>query len=331
MSFAKAVDLMQLATTIAARRSGVTIRDVEEQFSVVRRTAQRMLSALERVFPQVYADEDDEGRKHWHLPKSELRDLIDLTAEELASYDLAVEAMRKSGQMVDVEMLSTLREKLMALVPPAKALRLETDHEALLEAQGLASRPGPRPRFDVAVAQSIAEAIKACLVLQVLYQSRSDAAPRWRGLEPLGILTGLRRYLIAKEEGDEGGLVRLFRIDAFREVRSTDRPFVRDPDFSLRAFANRAFGVYQRDDEFGEVVWRFAPEAADHAHGFEFHPEQILEDQEDGSLIVRFRASGHLEMCWHLYAWGDKVEVLAPERLRRLVDGYQRSDFPAFP
>jgi predicted DNA-binding transcriptional regulator YafY len=57
-----------------------------------------------------------------------------------------------------------------------------------------------------------------------------------------------------------------------------------------------------------------------------------VEDQPDGSLIVRFSASGHLEMCWHLYLWGDQVEVpLAPERLRDMVHAWRRSDFPSLP
>ncbi|MFC7699488.1 WYL domain-containing protein [Bradyrhizobium sp. GCM10028915] len=71
--------------------------------------------------------------------------------------------------------------------------------------------------------------------------------------------------------------------------------------------------------------------AADHARTFVFHPAQVLEDQPDGSLIVRFKAAGHLEMCWHLYAWGDQVEVLAPMSLRRMVHPYRRSDFAALP
>ncbi len=62
-----------------------------------------------------------------------------------------------------------------------------------------------------------------------------------------------------------------------------------------------------------------------------FHPLQSVTDEEDGSLIVRFHASGHLEMAWHLYLWGDAVEVLAPDRLREMVAGFQRGDFPALP
>jgi predicted DNA-binding transcriptional regulator YafY len=46
---------------------------------------------------------------------------------------------------------------------------------------------------------------------------------------------------------------------------------------------------------------------------------------------VSFSAAGHLEMAWHLYAWGQDVEVLAPERLREMVHAYRRADFPSLP
>jgi predicted DNA-binding transcriptional regulator YafY len=88
---------------------------------------------------------------------------------------------------------------------------------------------------------------------------------------------------------------------------------------------------YQDEAEYGEVIWRFAPQAAEQARGYLFHPDQVMEDNPDGSLTIRFTASGHLEMCWHLYTWGDSVEVVEPEVLRRMVEGYRRGDFPARP
>ncbi len=37
-------------------------------------------------------------------------------------------------------------------------------------------------------------------------------------------------------------------------------------------------------------------------------------------------------MCWHLYQWGDAVEVLEPDDLGEMVEGYRRSDFfPVLP
>jgi hypothetical protein len=41
----------------------------------------------------------------------------------------------------------------------------------------------------------------------------------------------------------------------------------------------------------------------------------MMEDQPDGSLIVRFRAGGLLEMAWHLFTWRNEVKVL---KLRKL-------------
>jgi predicted DNA-binding transcriptional regulator YafY len=55
-----------------------------------------------------------------------------------------------------------------------------------------------------------------------------------------------------------------------------------------------------------------------------------MEDREDGSLTVRFRAGGDLEMAWHLYCWGDQVEVLAPQRLIDMTRDH-RPTWPGLP
>jgi predicted DNA-binding transcriptional regulator YafY len=331
MSFWKAEQLLALATLAAARHSGVSLDEVTERFSVSKRTAQRMLRALESQFADTRVTTGDEGRKRWHLPSGALRDLMSLSPEELAALDIAVETLKRSGLAVEAAELLGLREKILALVPRSKAARLETDHEALLEAQGLAARPGPRQRVDRKIAAAIAEAIKACRILEVEYQSRGEPAPRTRRLAPYGLLTGLRQYLAARSDGARTGPVRLYVVEKIRAAKVSEDAFERDPAFNLQAFANRAFGVFQNEEEFGEVVWRFSPQAAAHARGFEFHPAQVIEDQPDGSLIVRFSAAGHLEMAWHLYAWGHDVEVLAPERLRGMVHAYRRSDFVSLP
>jgi predicted DNA-binding transcriptional regulator YafY len=56
-----------------------------------------------------------------------------------------------------------------------------------------------------------------------------------------------------------------------------------------------------------------------------------MTEESDGSLTVSFLASGHLEMAWHLYQWGDQVEVILPMPLREMVDRNRRDDFPSLP
>ncbi len=109
--------------------------------------------------------------------------------------------------------------------------------------------------------------------------------------------------------------MRLFALSGFERIESGDA-FERPEDFDLQAYLNRAFGVFQEDEQ--DVVWRFRPNAAPQARRFLFHPTQQMEDAPDGSLIVRFRACGMLEMCWHLFRWGDQVEVLGPDALQEM-------------
>ena len=45
---------------------------------------------------------------------------------------------------------------------------------------------------------------------------------------------------------------------------------------------------------------RFDGRAAPDASTFVFHPDQIVEENEDETTTVRFKADGVDEMCWHL-------------------------------
>lgn len=331
MSFAKADQLLELARMVGARRMGVTLDDVVERFGCVLRTAQRMMGALETVFPEVVSSFDEDGRKRWRLEGGQVRELMSLAPEELAALDLAIAELRRSGSPIEAHVLARLQDKILALVPQKTMARLETDHEALLEAQGIIARPGPRPRIDDEVAAAVLEAVKRCVLLEIDYRSHGASEAKPRRVMPYGILSGARRYLVARPADDPDGPIRTYRLDAVAAARVGDDPFTRPEGFDLQAFANRAFGVYQNEVEYGPVAWRFRPDAADQARGYLFHPEQALEEESDGSLVVRFQASGHLEMCWHLYAWGDRVEVLEPAALRKMVDGHRRSDFAAMP
>ena len=158
------------------------------------------------------------------------------------------------------------------------------------------------------------------------YASGAEAATTPRRVKPLG----LRRYLVGLPDL-EGAEVRTYQLDKIAAVEALSDWFVRPDGFDLDAFSRRGFGAFQAEHELLDVVWRFRPDAADRARGWIFLPDEILEDEADGSLLVSFRACGHLEMAWHLYSWGDRVEVLEPTALRAMVEGHRRSDFAAMP
>ena len=233
-----------------------------------------------------------------------------------------------NGQADRATRLLDVRGKLKALMPPDVARRTEPDIDALLEAEGYAMRPGPKPRIPGAIMSGLRDAVKACVKVRIQYRNRRNGKLNERLVHPYGFLFGHRNYLVAYHEHPKANDVVLFSLSNVEDASPTDDYFARDPDFQLAEFAARSFGVYQQDPY--EVVWKFAPDAAATAAEFEFHPTQKLEPQADGALIVRFRAASDLEMAWHLYMWGDRVEVLAPESLRDLVFNH-RPNWPALP
>jgi len=231
----------------------------------------------------------------------------------------------------EAKALRSLHHKVRALIPPDRGRRLDADEEVLLIAMGHATRPGPRSTTNTEVDSAISTALKGPSHLRLLYQGRKDPAPQERIVAPHGLLLGFRRYLVALDTAKPDNGMRHFRVEDIREAEVLKTSFEVDPDFSLEEHATRGFGSYHDDDQYEEVVWRFSPTAAERARRFVFHPRQRFEAEDDGSLIVTFTASGHLEMCWHLYAWGTHVEVLAPPRLADMVRNFRRSDFLSLP
>ena len=332
MSFQKTEQFLELARRAAASRQGISLEDVVTRYEVSIRTAQRMLHALENYFPNTEAWLDGHGRKRWRIPGGHLREFFSVSAEEVAAIELGIAHLNRSGLNMEGKALQTIRDKVLALLPSSQVSRIEPDTDAILEAQGFVARPGPRPRVDEKVALEVAEAIKACRYLNIHYKSHSDRKPMLRTVAPYGLLSGYRRYLVAMDPaGPRKGSIKTYRMDAITSAALSEKFFERPTDFSLQAFASRGFALYQNDAEYGEVEWRFAPEASAQVQETLFHPEQTEEVLADGSIIIRFKAAGHLEMAWYLYQWGDKVEVIKPPGLRDLVERYQRSDFPVCP
>lgn len=330
MSFQKAADLLRLAEMACARYGGVSLAEIEEAFGIDRRTAQRMTRMLEEVFPNCTTHTNDDRRKVWRLQAQDARLMLaqGLRDSELVALELAIRRAEHEGAENEARLLGSVRDRLLAVMPGSLARRAEADAEAVLEAYGYASRPGPRVSGAPALTALVAEALKGPHQIAVSYLGAGGR--RTRCLEPHGLLIGMRRYLVAREAGGDGRMQH-FRLDRIRDARLLASSFRRDPDFDLARHAARAFGSFHDAREYGEVVWRFAPDAAAAAREFTFHPDQQLTDEPDGALTVRFSAAGHLEMAWHLYQWGDRVEVLSPDSLRRLVEGHRRADFAALP
>jgi predicted DNA-binding transcriptional regulator YafY len=312
MRHEKAGQLLELARMLASTAEGLTLDEMAERLAVGRRTAERMRDAVRELFPQIEEVEDPPTRR-FRIP-SGLDGLFQApTAEELAALASAAEVFSGQGAAARAAALRSLEQKVLSATRAAARRRLAPDLEALLQAETVAVQAGPRPFEDETVLAAVREALKGLSTLRFRYEGGSQPG-RVREVAPYGILFGRANYLVASEDG---GKPRNWRLDRIRDVVVTGRPARRDPAFSLQDYADESFGIYQDDTQ--DVVLRILPASAEGALRWRFHSDQTLEQQADGSVIVRFRASGMRELAWHLFTWGDQVEVLAPAVLKETL------------
>jgi predicted DNA-binding transcriptional regulator YafY len=193
---------------------------------------------------------------------------------------------------------------------------MEPDIAALMEAEGMAARAGPREYLTPGLIATIREAIKACRMVRIRYQGEHSGSSWSQRVAPYGLLYGDRSYLVARGPGGpEPHLYRLSRISAAELATSS---FERPEDFSIEEFAARSFGIYQERPR--NIRLRFSPSVADEARSFIFHPAQTSATGPDGSLSISFKAGGLRELCWFLFSWGTAVTIEAPAELRKMFD-----------
>lgn len=314
MRHEKGARLLELARLLASSAEGLTLDEMADRMAVSRRTAERMRDAVAEVFPQMEIL-DEPPQRRFRI-SSGLDGLFQApTAEELAALSASAELMDRQGAATRAAALRSLEQKVLSAMRAAARRRLAPDLEALLQAETVAVQAGPRPFEDEGVLDEVREALKALSTLRFRYEGGSQPG-RIREVTPYGILFGRANYLVAEEVGLRTG-PRNWRLDRIFEPEATGRYSPRPEGFSLQAYADESFGIYQDDTE--DVVLRITPEGREDALRWRFHARQKVEPQADGGVIVRFRASGMRELAWHLFTWGDKAEVVEPQALKDML------------
>ncbi|WP_295209785.1 WYL domain-containing protein [uncultured Brevundimonas sp.] len=311
----KAAMVIDLARRMASSAEGLSLDEIARDMRVGRRTAERMRDAVLMLFPQV--DEvSDPPSKRWRIRGGLSAFEQAPTATEMLELSKAATALRAAGEPARATALEGLERKLKAAMRSTTLNRMAPDLEALVRAETIAVQAGPRPSADEAMLTAIRAAVLAQQPLGFTY-SRPGAEPRRRSVAPCGVMFGRANYLVAADR--ETGRIQTFRLDRMSHVAPQEGLAVPPADFDLGVFASQSFGIYQ--DEIEDVVLRIAPEGAAEARGWRWHPTQSFEDQSDGGVIVRFRASGMRELAWHLFTWGEQVQILAPQRLKAVMAG----------
>ncbi len=240
--YAPAERLLRLARHLAATRTGLTLDEMATELGVGRRTAERLRDSLLAMFPQMDAWDDEERMRRWRLPGSALVGIVDVRPAAVAAIETSARECEVRGNADRAGLLREASTTLRAMMRPDALRRAEPDIAALMEAEGVAMRPGPRQVVAAGVLPTLRRAILGLQFVVVRYTGPDATEPATRILCPYGILYGGRGWLVAHVDGLPE--MRLWRLDRIVSADLLDRGFERREDFDLKAYAAQSFGVF---------------------------------------------------------------------------------------
>ena len=295
--------ILNLIIKMQSRYSGITLNDIQAELEVSRRSAERLRDVLIWEIPQIEELPTTGREKHWGFSRSShLREIISFSKDEIAE----LEGVKNNLQLESTkDVLNGIVEKLKVL-SRKNAAEIEDAIEILLKTEGSAVTQKPSYKIDIQILDTIRQAIKENLRIKCKYDGRDKI------LSPCGIVYGTNVYLIGVE-GDKPDPY-VYRLHKVTDIELTEEKFDKG-DFDIKEYANRSFGVYQ--NEIIKVELRFSKEVAEDVLNYNFHPTQKVKQNDDGTVTVKFKASGELEILWHIFRWGDKVQIISPKSLKK--------------
>ena len=305
--YSRVTDIIELIILMQSKVAGVSLNDIQEEFDVSRRTAERMRDSVLNLLPQVGEIPTDSRVKRWGFINYSMNELVSFSKDEIAT----LEKLKQNCDKISKKDLSTITNKIKTL-NQTKLNSLEQEIEFILNCEGYAVKQSPNYKIDLDSISTIREAIRGSFKLSGKYNDKDKI------LSPLGLLFGEKIYLVAIED-NKGGEPFTYLLHRFQNLKLTNKKFD-SKGFDLREFAKKSFGVFQ--GEIYNVKLNFDATAAEDASNYNFHPTQKGKWEKDGSYTVTFKASGDKHIIWNLFKWGDTVKIIAPKELKKKYKEY---------
>ncbi|MFI4874785.1 MAG: helix-turn-helix transcriptional regulator, partial [Blastopirellula sp. JB062] len=148
------------------------------------------------------------------------------------------------------------------------------------------------------ILKTINRAIRQHRVVQISYQTLGQPKPKQREIEPYGVvLYQSSIYIVAAacEVAEPESRVRHWKLDRFTKAEALDTYFKPPKDFDLERHLAQSIGIFASEKTQNFKI-RISSFAAAWVREDPWHPEQKIESQEDGGVILTVKAANELEI-----------------------------------
>ncbi len=308
--YSQAARLHDLVRILEARY-GATVDELVEECQVTRRTIYRDLQAIMDAGYPLIKEPQEDGRVVYSFIAgfSKIPPIV-FSLEELMTFYLCrgqLSFLRGTPFQEDLDAVFT---RIQSSLPPRSVAHLERIAEV------------SAPRFhgfkDYSRQHQLLGDLRQALLMQQRCQIRYRPAKREVQeylIDPYTLLFFKNGLYIGGYAHNRDAL-RLFAVERIETVTIQPERFDVPEDYRVEMLTGTAFGLID-EGETHPLEILFGAEIAHLVRERIWHPEQTIENLKDGSLILRFNASGDREILAWLYAFIPYVKILSPSGLQR--------------
>ncbi len=293
---------------ILEARYGATVDELAEECGVTRRTVYRDLDAIRDAGYPLTSEPEADGRTLYRFITGFKRlPPITFSLEELMTLYLCRGQLGFLQGTPFQDDLDAIFGRIHSSLPPRSVAHLERIAET-------ASPKFQGARHYAAKKELLKELRRALLYqyrLELSYTPARRASEVYR-FDPYTLLFYEGALYLGGYAHNRGAL-RLFLLDRIEQATVLDERFEVPNDFSADDLTGSAFGLI--DEQQQTIKVRFGAEIGHLIRERVWHPSQQMIEEEDGSLMLMFNASGEKEILAWLYSYLPHVQVLEPESL----------------
>jgi predicted DNA-binding transcriptional regulator YafY len=289
-------------------RGRMTATELARELEVSTRTVLRDIDALSTAGIPVYAERGRQGG--FALLPGFSTDLTGLTPDEAVALLTARSAATSDALGLGAAFASAMRKVVAALPTSSRADAVDAADRVLVRPGGWLADPVPEPQL-----AAVQRAVFAGRRLRLRYPS-PGAAPRWRTVDPLGLVSAAGRwYLLAQHDGAD----RTYRVSRIDEAVELDEPARRPAGVDLEQFWQRRRAEFQASRGGLRVRARVRRERWDELAATALDLAATAtgpETETDGWLTVEASFGDHRHAESALWAVAPDAEALDPPELR---------------
>ena len=140
-----------------------------------------------------------------------------------------------------------------------------------------------------------------------------------RTIQPYGVvLFQSSIYVVATEistDGEDTDKLRHWKLDRFQSAKALDDWFKPNPEIDLNEHLGQSVGIFSGVKP-NEYRIQLSEQAARWLAEDPWHSEQVLEQNEDGTVTLRVTAYHDTEIIQRVMRLGNEAEILSPQHCR---------------